>query len=305
MTKENRYIEDIAVANQRAAHYLFNGLNPYSHPTDHYFVDTPSGPKDYASFKYTPLQIPIYGLATEPMGPRGVYVLNFFSYFGIVALLFLVLRRQAGESSAWAGVIGLLLTGYFYVMAFNNGVNDFLPILLLLGGLAALQERRESLSGLLFGLSIAAKQLLGGLFLVPLVMQKRWRAVGVASATALLICLPFLIWDFNGFFQNAIEFNLIRPARGSSLIYRLEKYGLPKLLAKGVELSGFVFWIFFSWKGRVDRQWSLNTSWALPALGLGAFLLTAKMSGHHYWTWVTPFLVLWSFSQQDKATTSP
>ncbi|MBF0298502.1 MAG: DUF2029 domain-containing protein [Oligoflexia bacterium] len=219
---------------------------------------------------------------------------------------------SALTSSAYLGVIAFLTTDFFFTLSFNKGTNDSMPTLFLLLSLIYLNsnESKESNeknssskakssktksaiaeSAIMLGLSLLVKQLPASLFVLIYLVQKKYRIILFALLVFALGVLPFLIADFNSFMTQAVEFNLIRPTRETSLLSYF-----PPLIRKIIPFLGIVVIIILSLIGRKkSSELNLENGFALPSLALIIFLITSKMTPTHYFVWITPIIILWFF----------
>ncbi len=288
-----QFLEDVAVVNAEAARLLFvHGRNPYSATLD---LAWPP----YLGFKYPPLQLFTYAPFTLLGGYRGIYFAHLLIYMAIAAVLFRLAYRRSTLHGA-AAVFLLVINDPFATLCFNNGINDFLPVLLLLFTATSLHSPgRSHLPGPLLALTGLAKQLPGGLLVLPLLMEKRFKALLLAGLLALLACAPFIVASPRAFFENVVLFNFSRPVRDSSIQYFISPTARIVL-----QLTGIAFWAALTWVGKRKAAYSLSGGYGNIALGLTAFLLTTKMSQMHYWVWAVPFWILWMLSVQEPIAPS-
>lgn len=288
------FIEDLAVLNKDAIQaFFFQGENPYSVSIDPYTVVQEGKLKVYSGFKYPPLQIFYYGPFVALLGLKGIYFGNFFIYLGIGFFIFFALRKISFLHAA-IGVIYYLSVDFFFTLAFNNGTNDFLPVLFLLLALNSLRVNKQAcerkglfLTALYLAGAGLCKQLPAGLYFIWFFVQGKIKIVFWSSLILILGILPFCLWDGKSFYLNVLEFNLLRPVRETSILLYF-----PELWQKIIPLAGILFLAVLAWRGRQRPLWNLENSWALPTWGGFIFLLTSKMTPSHYFVWVVPFWIL-------------
>ena len=97
------------------------------------------------------------------------------------------------------------------------GVNDILPILLLLLAMVFLKRNNDFWAGLFAGLSFSAK-FSPALFFIALLVRREFRGkffLGVGAG--LLPNLFFLAWDYRSFLRNVFLFNAVKLYDSTSL----------------------------------------------------------------------------------------
>ncbi|MGH7306797.1 MAG: hypothetical protein ACRELZ_26280 [Candidatus Rokuibacteriota bacterium] len=173
---------------------------------------------------------------------------------------------------------------------------DFLPILCLLGSLFLFETRRRT-SLLLFGLSLALKQI--AVLVTPLYLVWTWRAASDSStrlrATAAaagwialipgLLSLPFLAWDAEAFVRS-ILFSATRDpdshVRALAFGAELDLTGLPARLPMLLLLAlAFVA----AARGEIGRYMAV-------LLVLATFVDFNPVFFVQYVAWLAPFVVL-------------
>jgi hypothetical protein len=102
---------------------------------------------------------------------------------------------------------------------FEIGVNDILPVLLLLLALVFLKRNNDFWAGLFAGLSFSTK-FSPAIFFIALLVRKEFRGkffLGVG--TGLLPNLFFLAWDYRSFLRNVFLFNAVKTYDSTSLYW--------------------------------------------------------------------------------------
>lgn len=148
---------------------------------------------DGPAFSYPPFFVlPFIPLALLPERVADFVwnLVNLAQAAGVVGLLFAIMRRVTRNRTpgiAWLG-LAVLLSARLFVSPLEYRSHDFIVALLLLGGLVASIEKRESYAGLLLGLATACKAT-PLVFLPMLIVQRRFKAAGVFVAACLLVTL--------------------------------------------------------------------------------------------------------------------
>ena len=216
--------------------------NPYSSPNI-----TPGStiPPDYRGFHYGPVMM----LAYLP----GVYIFNggfkiaTLVYVLITAILLglLVVEPKDPLPSRVASiafvVTAFLLPEPFWKELLQQGANDIFPVMLVIAGLYAFKKDRHFLTGLLTGLSFAAK-FSPAMFLIPF-MPVRERRFWFGFGLGVVPILPFLAWDPVAFIKNVFWFRLVMDADVTSL-YSVLPSGLTWILPMTTVIAfGATFYI--------------------------------------------------------------
>jgi hypothetical protein len=190
---------------------------------------------------------------------------------------------------------------------------DLIPVFLTSAGLLAATRRRFQLSGLLFGLGIAAKWYPGAIAVVVLAallakarptggptaypgLPDAVRFVGGIAAAVIATNLPFLLGNAPLFLQT-YTFHLSRPPNPDTLWGVAAHYsaGTPGLAAfvlgplqsvLALALVGGVLWV--AWLARQGRLDMLHASFA----ALLVFVLLNKVFSIQYALWVLPFFAI-------------
>ena len=229
---------DVFVEFQESAQHLLAGLNPYTVPVS----DVYRGTRDYGyrllGYAYLPanlyLQTVAYALAGD------------FRYACIAAeaIVAFALYRVAGPGRRLAMLAVLLFLfhprGLFVIE--QGWTEPFIA-----GAFALflwLRARRpESLgAAAAYGYMLSLKQYLVYFVLHLFMVERRAKALAVAAVTAVVTCVPFLIWDPSSFLTYAVKFQLETPFRPDgltivSLFYRLFGFTAGKWLAGLVGLA--------------------------------------------------------------------
>ncbi len=147
--------------------------------------------------------------------------------------IWLLLRRLFPGIPGRLAAIGFFLVPGHSLLAVL-GDNDLPMVALLLGSLLAAERRGFLVMALLLGLAVATKQ--HGLVAAPFVLA--WAAVrgaparaipgfgAIAASTALVVVLPFLIWDPGAFVKDTLLF----VSAGGIDAYPINGFGLSSIL---------------------------------------------------------------------------
>lgn len=177
---------------------------------------------------------------------------------------------------------------------------DLIPVALVSLALLAWSRDRITLTGIFFGLAIAAKfypiiLLIG--FVIMAVRTKAWRPVLhiilVSVATFLAINIPFAIANFQGWF-HFYKFNVDRAIDFGSIWYAITQYGLPtipeSLLNAGA--SALFGALLIAITVFVYKTKYTPTIYQVLFLVLAAFVVTNKVYSPQYVLWLIPLAVL-------------
>lgn len=217
------------------------------------------------------------------------------SHVGIAVLL-LVACWRAGHPVL--GLFAALFWGFnrwtLYVISVAHV--DFPAILCLLASLLLFDTRRRA-SLLLFGLSLAFKQI--AVFVTPLYLIWTWRATrppearlpataraaGWIALVPGLVSLPFLLWNAEAFLRSVL-FSATRDPQSHitalSLPAKIGLAGLPGRLPM-LLLMGLVLWA--AARGEIGRYLAV-------LLLLVTFVDFNAVFYFQYMAWLVPFLVL-------------
>lgn len=290
---------DVFLFGQLALDSLFQGVSPYSQS----FPDSYSAVYGYApKFCYPPLILYL----TAPFklffsDHRFVYVVADM----IAATSLFVLARRAGGNYSRSIFVSLLWLS-FPVSLFIIEQAWVDSILIAEMGLLALaiSGRGHVSIGILLGLVIATKQY-GVIAVIPIVVwclshgfsKKQIGKIGVlAVGTVLVSIIPFLVWDFSGFYQNVV-LDLIghslRTDAFSLLSLLQQEFGI--VLSSGRSLILTLVVLLLSTGVVLKRQG--KQSWATGlAIIYGFVFLFAKQAFCNYYQ-IVAYLLLVAVSQ--------
>lgn len=281
---------------------IIQGENPYARVLEGDFRENDK----YAT--YFPLAYLLSGL-TQLLGFKGfvswllVWRIAFMAAnLGIATLIFLIAKQQ---KQVFLGIFGaafwLFNRWTLHVTAISQ--IDFIPLFLLLLSLVFI-PRRFYLACLIFGVSLAFKQV--AIFALPLYLVWSWQnsqqhrvrqlivTTLLIGAIPFLLSVPFLVWNFEGFFRS-ILFSVTRyaadhfsaPALGEFFglvgmvaeIPMLLLLGMAYVLALVKQVPKYasillVMIIFFGFNSVLFRQYVI---WFMPFIPLAVLeILPAK-----------------------------
>jgi hypothetical protein len=304
--KPYTFIHDGALMIEWAARKLISGQNPYVAD----YLDTPLfyWPMVNNPALYHLTYFPSLFLVTVPFvfvfDKLGLFwderFLYLPAYVATLALLPLLVKRP-GHKLALVALVGLNPQLFPFVV---EGRNDFFVLFFLFAGLALLQRERRTLGSLAIAAAAAAKLhavLILPFLVVYLVATRKPRSMGEAAlalrplipaAVFLAVTfLPFLINDWNAFYDDVVRYN----AGGAAWTYPISGMGFSALLLTlGVieyRQADFPFAVIeiavatpvaVWWLRRLWRQPDLSTMLTGYALTLLAFLFFGRYFQGNY-----------------------
>lgn len=209
----------------------------------------------------------------------------------VVVLLPRLLQRHNLRVARWQEAVVLVplvmprASQAFFI--FSN--QEWLLLALALGALLLAIDRRWLLAGLLVGLGIASKQYFVVFPILYLLATFRARPVLVGIAVAVVVTLPFLVWDPGRLVDHLVGALSLPPDPDRVTAWAiLVHLGLPqsRLLADALALTGGVTALVLAWVGR--RR--LSSQLLACGLGLFAFTLGATFAGYNYYAYGLVFV---------------
>ena len=289
--KPYTYIHDGAIMIEEAGRKLLHGQNPYVAD----YLDTPLfyWPMVNNPALYHLTYFPSLFLVTTPFvwlfdrigifwDQRYLYLPAFVATCAVVPLLV----RGAAQRLSLAALVGLNPQLFPFVV---EGRNDFFVLLFLFGGIVLLQRERRTLASLAIAAAAAAK--LHALFILPflvvyLVASRRPRSVGEtvaalrpllpAAALLAITFVPFLLNDWNAFYDDVVRYN----AGGAAWTYPISGVGFSALLlALGIieyRQADFPFAVIEILVAGPIAAWAIRRLWRTPTVAvlLGGYALT-------------------------------
>jgi hypothetical protein len=242
-------IIDVFVQFQESAQHLLAGLNPYTVP----FSDVYRGTRDYGyhtlGYAYLPanllLQSAAYGLAGDIR----------YGYIAAEVVVAIALYRVARPAPGRLAPMLVVLLFLFHprgLFVIEQGWTE--PF--IAGAFALflwLRDRRPESSwpAAAYGLMLSLKQYLVYFVLHLFMIERRRKALAVATATGFLTLVPFLVWDPVSLYTYGVMFQLETPFRPDGLtvvavLYRLFGFTAGKWLAAliGLGVAVYTYWRF-------------------------------------------------------------
>lgn len=271
-------------ANVLSAEYFFKQhLNPYSTQVDL------SGEIDvFSGYKYMPLMFLLYSPFTLLFGKIGVLYLNILVYIGfLVIAYFLIKKIYRNDRYSQAKYLLFFLSCYVITFeVFYRGVNDLIPAFFVLCSLTLFFYKKESLTGIFLGLSIATKPFPGVFLFLLFLLKKEFRLVIYSLIIPAVLIVPFVLWNFWAFFLNTIYFNVLRNANPSSVYY---------FMPEVVKFAWFFLLVliicFLCYKWLNSKQSEFDLLYYFTLLST-VFLLMNKVTHRNYLIWVLPFILI-------------
>jgi len=225
---------DVFVEFQESARHLLAGLNPYVVPVSDVYLGTQDHGYRLLGYAYLPANLYLQTVAYALTGD--------FRYGCIVAeavvafALYSVAGPGPGRRVAMLAVLLFLFHPRGLFVIEQGWTEPFIA-----GGFALflwLRERRPASLGpaAAYGYMLSLKQYLVYFVLHLFMIERRGKALAVATGAVLLTCLPFLVWDPSSFYTYAVKFQLETPFRPDgltivSLLHRLFGFTAGKWLA--------------------------------------------------------------------------
>ena len=177
---------------------------------------------------------------------------------------------------------------------------DLIPVALVSLALLAWSRDRATLTGVFFGLAIAAKfypiVLLAGFVLLAW-RTKSWRPtvemLTAAVITLVLVNVPFAIANFEGWF-TFYRFNFDRAIDFGSFWYAITQIGLPTIPERLLNIGATLLFLILlgAITILVKRAPTTPAIAQVLFLVLAAFVITNKVYSPQYVLWLVPLAVL-------------
>lgn len=160
-------------------------------------------------------------------------------YLVILVLLVALLALNTGDWSQRTLIVVLLLYNPFIWMYWAAGFNDIVVITAIVGSALTIGRKHWLVGGLAFGLALTLKQT--AWLIAPLWLYWLWRqrndhrvdmaaikkTIGAAAIAALVVYLPFLVWDAPALFEDVARYIF----GGLPMTYPLSGISLQALLS--------------------------------------------------------------------------
>ena len=297
---------DVYWVTEGSVNAILHGANPYPQ-----IFPIPNNPGDPATvLAYLPFTI-FYQIPFHFLGDIRYGII--FADVGIAILLYLIARPKGEDvARALAGAYMLLIFalnyGSTFVMDYQvfYGITDPIWIFLILISILFYTKNKQSLSGLMLGLSIATKQFCILFFIVMLFVwlrkdnsgRRQYKPMLIAAITPSLIFLPFLISSPHEFIYNnwlwasehVLSPSLGLPQWNLAILPQLSFIGInvalteSKLIQAAAVISLFVFL-------RKQITTIYNATNAFTVLFI-TFLIFNNFSQMYYWFATVPFVMI-------------
>jgi hypothetical protein len=276
---------DIGAITQEAAKILFvHFQNPYQSPLN--VLPEPG----YEGFKYGPIMI--LGYLPSAFFPQSGYKMT--------SALYLLLSLACLGYLSWQRGVVLVrnLATVVFVIAlalipervghelFQVGVNDILPVFLLLLSVVFLKRNSDFWAGLFAGLSFSTKFSPALFFIVLLVRKEFRRQFFLGVGAGMLPNLVFLTWDYRSFLRNVFLAHVAKNYDSTSL-YSITPRPLHFVLSL-IQLGACVGFFARNFYKRLELM-ELITSFILLLTIIEATY--RQVHGNHL-IWFIPFLAL-------------
>lgn len=246
---------DVFWINSWAVNDFLHGKNPYSQV----YPDIYKGHYGYQpGFTYWPT----YLLAATLPGALNLDLrfLNILSDLSFAALLFwFSMRSKFTLKMAWPlALIWLAMPVSLFIIE-QAWIDPFM-LVLAAGSILAFRFRRLDLAALLGGLTMSSKQygfIVPALLTVAILGSMGWKSALrfclIAGATISLIMIPFIMWDFSGFYKNTVQILMLIPMRVDSLTipaFFVNSFGyeIPGILLLGAYMAVFIACLCKVWR---------------------------------------------------------
>lgn len=251
------FAHDSVFQNEIAGRMLLLGKNPYQ---ETYFD---SGLENF-SFSEGKVNPALYNLATLPFllvlntflqpifaGVFGFFDGRFIYIIALIFFLFLLIRRFKDYKTRSLLFI-LFFLNPITARHFADGRSDFLITVFLFLVVFLLAKKHYYLSGLVFALAFASKLtawIFSPFLLVYLFANNQrknlFKFLSSFFILSSFLFLPFLIWDFNSFINDAFSFFI----KGGEAAYPITGYGFSKILLDlGYIKSNYDYYPFWIWQ---------------------------------------------------------
>ena len=211
---------------------------------------------------------------------------------GSITTFFLIFYRRGLIVGGFCVAL-LVLFNRYNLNATESASIDFIPLFFLTLSLVLL-KRNIWIALLLLSLSLAFKHV--AIILAPLYLIAIWQSLSraqlrvtllaavVIGSIPLIISLPFLAWNAEGFVKSLL-FSATRDASSNNSIFAIDvALGLTGLAARVPLLAMLLlcYWLL------IKRQVALYTS---ALLAMAVFILFNSVFFSHYMNWFVPLIV--------------
>lgn len=284
---------DVLMFQEVAAERLLAGANPYEPGYPLVYGDGQArffyGPELVSDdeltfgFPYPPVSL----LLAVPGAVLGDVRISHVA--AVVAVGWLMLSTGGGAWHARAAVVLLLASPMTYLVTYRSWTEIFL--VLALAAVVWAHTRGWRVRDVLFGILLVSKQYALGLApLYLLLLRRPWiarstvMAFGRAASVAVVVTLPWVLWDPGAFWRSMVELLVLLPFRPDSmsvLVMASEAIGWPPPgthSAIGIAAAGAVLAMVLVLAPRTARGFTLGVALVLSVL----FLFSKQAFANYY-----------------------
>ena len=288
---------DIATTTVAAIGIHRAGGDPYTARIDGYAEALRPGGTGFehtGGYKYGPVMTYAYLPGVVARGSAGYYLTSFAALLALAVAAGSWAGRAAGPAAGIGAAVLVLTTAFIDSELFFAGVNDVLPMALLVGAFAARAKGGGLLAGILLGLSFGAKLMPAGLLALPLLLAARTRRLELvlaAAAVSLAAYVPLLLRSPKEVIGNLVRYNLDRPGDRTGLLDGLSSG--EQALVKLVVLVALIAVLAAVLRAVGTRGSSAQGHVACLVAAMVALLYAASPVLHRNWLfWIVPFFAV-------------
>jgi hypothetical protein len=300
---------DVFTLDTQAADFLLKGLNPYSQ----HYPDIYNGAYDYApGYTYWPAVLYWQTISRVLTGDirYGYVVADTATFFSIGSIV---------SNLKWSASLKRVLPLLWLVFPVSLFVLDESWVDVPLVACAAVflafaVKRRWILAGIFLGLFCSVKQyaFIFAIYSVLFILWQnpvhwQWRScsklVGSTIATMLLMFVPFVIWDWNGFYFNTVASVIHQKIRWDSLSFvpafiRLHWFEMSFRESLVLYAVAFVFsiGILYRYSSKVRDYGALGFA---STLTYGVIFLFGKTAFCNYYYFMAFFVLFYFFGRSS------
>lgn len=312
VARDERPTIDVGYTTVDAVNVLRDGENFYTtevDPTGKVLDPEGTGFSYFAGFKYGPVMAFGFLPGVAVAGNAGYFATQLLMLLAIAAGVGWWLYRESAGTAAWGGIALSLLPVFIEPELLVGGINDVLPIALMMIAFGARAADRRIASGVLIGLSLGAKLVPAAIAIIPLfLMREQRKSFSIAAvATIGLVYAPFLVASPKEIIASLVIFNLERPIDNTSVLFFI-----PQSLHLVTRVIAFALSLWVLASVRPRRALGDPSSPAiLTALGMTLFLLGSVAVHRNWLLGLVPFLSVglaskvWSDSRNRSAEGPP
>lgn len=250
----------------------------------------PTIKRDFSTLgaKYGPVTLLGYYPFIKMAGKAGIFWAHLVFFLLLVTIVALLAWRLSNKNIALTclGLSIILLPSHIRWNTLTLSASDLLPSILSLLFLTFHLQKKPFFASLFLGLAISSKLIPGILFL-PFLLSYPKKYWPITPAIISACFLPFLALDANGFINNIIIFNSVRPTDSTALFHYLPAFAKALTMIIVFTTLIWTFWILH--KNKYQTELSLLF---LILASTGLFLV-AKIFHNNYLVWFLPLIALY------------